>query len=201
MISVILLAAGQSKRMRGENKLTKKIDNIPLIKYSIKNILESSVDELIIVLGYQKKAIEETIEDHRKIKFVFNPNFEKGVSSSIKTGLTNLSKNTKAFFISLADMPYVTKNIYNELIELKKNNKEKDIFVPYYKEQQGNPILFSIKMKENFNKIDGDNGAKKLLFDNNQKISRMLVGDKSIITDFDTEENFNQGKVNECKIK
>ena len=55
MISAILLAAGQSKRMRGKNKLTKKIDNIPLIKYSIKNILESSVDELIIVLGYQKK--------------------------------------------------------------------------------------------------------------------------------------------------
>tara|TARA_Y100000590_G_C15545444_1_gene948720 strand:- start:194 stop:769 length:576 start_codon:yes stop_codon:yes gene_type:complete len=190
MISAILLAAGQSKRMRGKNKLTKKIDNIPLIKYSIKNILESSVDELIIVLGYQKKTIKKTIEEHSKIKFVFNPNFEKGMSSSIKTGLTNLSKSTEAFFISLADMPYVTKNVYNELIQLKKNNKEKDIFVPYYKEQQGNPILFSIRMKESFNKIEGDNGAKNLLLDNSQKIFRMMVSDKSIIMDFDTEENF-----------
>jgi len=190
MISAILLAAGQSRRMDGENKLIKKIDGIPLIKHSIKNILDSSVDELIIVLGYQKKTIEETIEDHNKIKFVFNANFDKGVSSSIKTGLSNLSNKTQAFFISLADMPYVNKDIYNELIELKKNNKEKEIFVPYYKEQQGNPILFSIKMKESFNKIYGDNGAKNLLLDNSKKVSRILVSDKSVVMDFDTEENF-----------
>jgi|TARA_B100000929_G_C15378655_1_gene377026 CTP:molybdopterin cytidylyltransferase MocA len=38
MISAILLAAGQSKRMSGENKLTKKIQDIPLIKHSVKNI-------------------------------------------------------------------------------------------------------------------------------------------------------------------
>ena len=39
MISAILLAAGQSKRMNGENKLTKEIQGIPLIKLSVKNIL------------------------------------------------------------------------------------------------------------------------------------------------------------------
>ena len=55
MISAILLAAGQSKRMNGENKLTKEIQNIPLIKLSVKNILASSINELIIVLGHQKE--------------------------------------------------------------------------------------------------------------------------------------------------
>ncbi len=55
MISAILLAAGQSKRMAGENKLIKEIEGIPLIKHAVKNILESYVDELIIILGYQKK--------------------------------------------------------------------------------------------------------------------------------------------------
>ena len=44
MISAILLAAGQSKRMAGENKLTKKIKGIPLIKHSVKNILASTID-------------------------------------------------------------------------------------------------------------------------------------------------------------
>ena len=54
MISAILLAAGLSKRMDGENKLTKKINGIPLINYAIKNILGSAVDELIIVTGHEK---------------------------------------------------------------------------------------------------------------------------------------------------
>jgi len=51
MISAILLAAGQSKRMNGENKLTKEIQGTPLIKLSVKNILASSIDELIVVVG------------------------------------------------------------------------------------------------------------------------------------------------------
>ena len=57
MISSILLAAGQSKRMQGENKLIKKIKGIPLIQHAIKNILDSPIEELIIVLGHQKEII------------------------------------------------------------------------------------------------------------------------------------------------
>ena len=72
MISAVLLAAGQSKRMDGENKLTKEIQGVPLIKHSVKNILASSIDELIIVLGYQKEIIEKLIDKNNKIKFVFN---------------------------------------------------------------------------------------------------------------------------------
>ena len=41
MISAILLAAGRCKRMNGENKLSKEIQGIPLIKLSVKNILAS----------------------------------------------------------------------------------------------------------------------------------------------------------------
>ena len=58
MIAAILLAAGQSKRMIDENKLSKKFQNTPLINHSIKNILSSHIDELIIVVGYQKEIIE-----------------------------------------------------------------------------------------------------------------------------------------------
>ena len=99
MISAILLAAGQSKRMNGENKLTKKIQDIPLIKHSVKNILSSSIDELIVVLGYQKEIIEKLIGKNKKVKIVFNKNFENGMASSIKTGLNHFSEKTEAFFI------------------------------------------------------------------------------------------------------
>ena len=75
MISAILLAAGQSKRMNGENKLTKKVHGIHLIKLSVKNILASSIDELIVILGYQKDIIEKIIDKNEKIKFFFNKDF------------------------------------------------------------------------------------------------------------------------------
>jgi len=188
MISAILLTAGQSKRMNGENKLTKEIQGIPLIKHSVKNILFSYVNELIVVLGYQKEIIEKLIDKNEKIKFVFNKNFESGMASSIKTGLNNLSKKTEAFFICLGDMPMVNHDIYNQLIKSKDNN---EIIVPTYKGQQGNPVLFNKSMKEKIIAITGDVGAKKILELNKDKILNLEINDQSITKGFDTQNDFN----------
>ena len=189
MISAILLAAGQSKRMNGENKLAKEIQNIPLIKHSVKNILASSINELIIVLGHQKEIIEKRIDNNEKIKFVSNKNFESGMASSIKTGLNHLSENTKAFFICLGDMPMVNQKTYNKLIEYK-NNKE--IIVPTYKGKQGNPVLFSKSMKKKLiMTIQGDFGAKKILELNKNKLLNLETNDENIIKNFNTQDSFN----------
>ena len=121
MSSAILLAAGQSKRMNDENKLIKKIKGKPLIKHSVINILESSIDELIIITGHQNKILEKIIDKNDKIKIIFNSLFKTGMASSIKIGIKSLSKKTKAFFICLGDMPMVNKQIYNQLIKFVNN--------------------------------------------------------------------------------
>ena len=187
MISSILLAAGQSKRMDGENKLTKEIKGIPLIKLSVKNILASSVDELIIVLGYQKEIIEKLIDKNEKIKFVFNKDFESGMASSIKTGIDNLFDKTEAFFICLGDMPMVSHDIYNQLIESKDN---KDIIVTTYKGYQGNPVLFDKSMKEKVLDIRGDVGAKKILGLNKATVLNLEINNQSIVKVFNTQDDF-----------
>ena len=187
MISAIILAAGQSKRMTRENKLVRKIQGIPLIKHSVKNILASSIDELIIVLGYQKEIIKKLIDKNEKIKFVFNKDFESGMATSIKTGLNHLSEETESFFICLGDMPMVNKDIFNLLIK-SKNNRE--IIVPTYKNKQGNPILFSKSMKKKIMTIEGDAGAKKVIELNKDKILNIETNDQSITQNFNTLDNF-----------
>jgi len=187
VISAILLAAGQSKRMDGENKLTKKIQDVPLIKYSVKNILASSINELIVVLGHQKEIIEKLIDKNEKIKCVFNKNFENGMASSIKTGLDHLSEKTEAFFICLGDMPMVSHDIYDQLIKSKDN---KEIIVPTYKGQQGNPVLFDKSMKEKVMDTSGDVGAKKILELNKDKILNLEINDQSITKGFNTQDDF-----------
>ena len=188
MISSILLAAGQSMRMNGENKLTKEIQGIPLIKHSVKNILFSSIDELIVVLGYQKEIIEKLIDKNEKIKFVFNKDFESGMASSIKAGLNNLSDNSEAFFICLGDMPMVNKKIYNHLISYR---KKKDIIVPTYNNIQVNPVLFSKSMRPSIMTINGDIGAKKILELNIGKMLKVKIDDINITKDFNTKNDFN----------
>ena len=187
MISAILLVAGQSKRMNGENKLTKEIQGTPLIKHSVKNILASSIDELIVVLGHQKETIEKLVNKNEKIKFVFNKDFESGIASSIKTGLNNLSEKTEAFFICLGDMPMVNPNIYNQLI---KSINKREIIVPTYKGHQGNPVLFAKSMKEKIINISGDVGAKKILELNKDKILNLEIYDQCVTKDFNTQDSF-----------
>ena len=187
MISAILLAAGQSKRMNGQNKLIKEIQGIPLIKHSIKNILSSSIDELIIVLGHQKEIIEKIIDKEKKIKIVFNKNFKNGMASSIKVGLKHLSEKTDAFFICLGDMPLINSDIYNQII---KSRNQKEIIVPIFDNQQGNPVLFAKSLKEKIMTIEGDNGAKKILEQNKNKILNIEIKNQSILKDFNTLESF-----------
>ena len=188
MIAAILLAAGQSKRMIDENKLSKKFQNTPLINHSIKNILSSHIDELIIVVGYQKEIIENLIEKNNKIKITFNKNFKTGMASSIKVGLSLLSKKTESFFICLGDMPMINKKIYNQLISYK---NKKDIIVPTYNGIQGNPVLFPKFMKPNIMSINGDVGAKKILEQNKEKILKVKIDDINITRGFNTKNDFN----------
>tara|TARA_Y100000741_G_C18226123_1_gene547886 strand:+ start:103 stop:672 length:570 start_codon:yes stop_codon:yes gene_type:complete len=187
MISAILLAAGQSKRMNGENKLTKKINGVPLINLSILNILESSIEELIIVTGYQNEILESIINKDNKIKIFFNNHYKSGMASSIKVGVSNLSKKSKAFFICLGDMPYVNRKIYEQLI---KHANDKEIIIPTYNAKQGNPVLFSIKMKNKIMNVEGDLGAKELLKKYKDKVFNLPIDDSSILTNLNTIDSF-----------
>ena len=87
MIKAILLAAGQSKRLKGENKLIKKFKNKALINHSLSSLYKSKVDRIVIVLGYQNKEVRKAIKKNKKNIFVLNKRFTLGMSSSIKTGL------------------------------------------------------------------------------------------------------------------
>ena len=198
MISSILLAAGESKRMQGENKLLKEIKGTALVKHSIKNILGSAIDEIVVVLGHEGIKIESIIEKNKKVKIIYNENYKNGISSSIKKGLNHISEKSEAFFICLGDMPDVNQNIYNKLIKARYNynkklipKKKKEIIIPMVEEKEGNPILFSKFMKNEIMGIGGDFGAKSIIEKNKNKILYVPIKSHGIILDFDTKEDFN----------
>ena len=115
MIKAILLAAGQSKRLNGENKLIKKFKNKPLINHSLTTLIKSKVKKIIIVLGYQKKEIKKIIKKNKKNVYVTNNKFRLGMSSSIKIGLKKISKKDKGFIIVQSDMPFIKTSIINKI--------------------------------------------------------------------------------------
>ncbi len=126
MISVILLAAGQSKRMQGENKLLKKYKKKYLINHILKSLIKSKVNKIIVVLGHENRKIKEISLKSKKITFVVNSQYLKGISTSIKCGLKKISNNNIGFLIVHADMPLVSKTILNTLCLGLKNKKKRN---------------------------------------------------------------------------
>ena len=189
MITAILLAAGQSKRLRGENKLTKLFKGKPLINHILFSLIKSKVNKIIIVLGFEHLKIKTKLLKSKKINFVINKNYKKGMSSSIKTGLKKLPKNNKGFLIVLGDMPNITKTIINKIC-LSITRSDKEIILPKFKNRTGNPIGFKHSMIKNIYKIKGDRGAKNIIKNNYKKIKFLNINSKSILTNLNTKRNF-----------
>ena len=189
MITAILLAAGQSKRLRGENKLTKLFKGKPLINHILFSLIKSKVNKIIVVLGFEHLKIKTKLLKSKKIKFAINNNYKKGMSSSIKTGLKKLPKNSQGFLIVLGDMPNITKTTINKICSLI-TRSDKEIILPKFKNRTGNPIGFKQSMIKNIYKIKGDRGAKNIIKKNNKKIKFLNINSKSILTNLNTKRNF-----------
>ena len=159
MIKAILLAAGQSKRMKSENKLIKLYKNKPLINYSLNVLTKSKVNKIIIVLGHQHKELKKIIKKNKKIIFTYNKNYKKGMASSIKIGLKKISKNDKGFIVAQSDMPFVKQSDINKICRSIKSKKFL-IHALKYKTRVGNPIGFDSSLIKKFKNIRGQFGAK-----------------------------------------
>ena len=189
MISAIVLAAGQSKRMGGDNKLIKKYNKKYLINHIIGTLIKSKVNKIIVVLGFQKIKVRKITVKNKKINFIFNKNYKSGMAGSIKAGLKRISKRSIGFLIVQADMPLISKKIINSLCYAIKNNN-KEIVAPIYKRNMGNPIGFKSSMTKILNKTKGDSGAKKMINRNKKNLSLIKVNSKSIFKDFNTQGDF-----------
>ena len=189
MIKVIMLAAGQSKRLKGENKLIKNYKKKPLIVHTINSFKRSKVSKIIFVLGYQNKEVKKIIKKNKKNIFIYNKNFRKGMASSIKVGLRKITRNDKGFIIVQSDMPFIKTvdidKIFNS-IKLKKFL----VYVLKFKNKIGNPIGFDISLIKKFKNIKGEFGAKFMVKRLKNRTKFIKTSTAKSFKDFDKASDF-----------
>ena len=192
-IDCFILAAGMSKRMGSENKLLKKIKNNIILNQTLINHTESKINNINLILGYQKDIILKYI-DQKKISIIENNNFKSGMLSSILKINENISNKTKGILISLADMPFVTSEDINKLIKIFNENNQKIICIPENKGKLGNPLLLPKEIYKDLikdiSKLSNDKGLKKLILDKKYNYIRVSLSE-GVTKDFDTIEDFN----------
>ena len=190
MIKAIFLAAGQSKRLKSENKLTKLYKKTPLINHSLKALQKSKVNKVIIVLGHEHKKVKKVIKKNKKNIFVLNKKFTLGISSSINTGLKKITKKDEGFIVVQSDMPFIKTSdinkIYNSIIK-----KKYLVHALKFKNKIGNPIGFDISVITKFKRMKGDIGAKFVVKRLKKNTNFIKVLSKRVFKDLDLRRDFN----------
>lgn len=190
MFSLVILAAGKSERF-GENKMLVNVLGEPLIRRVVKNALNSQVDEIIVVLGYMASEVKKALHD-LPCKTVLNENFEEGMSSSVKKGLSKVSKNAEAVLFLPGDYPLVTAEDINKVISKFKETRA-EIVIASYKGKPGHPILFSRKLLDEIKQIrEEEQGLKAVVRKHGEKIILAETNSPGVLMDVDTKEDLNK---------
>ena len=105
MISAILLAAGESKRM-GKLKQLIPFGRSTILEETVNNLLNSKVSEVIVVLGARAGEVTEKIA-RKPVQTVVNPDYQQGMSTSLIAGLRLIDSKARALMIALGDQPFI----------------------------------------------------------------------------------------------
>ena len=147
-VSGILLAAGASRRMRGKDKLTEQIEDMPLIRRSALRLLASGADEVIVVIRSDDPARHASLIG-LDVKAIENPLAVEGMGASIRAGMSAISSKADAALISLADMPDLTTAGYDKLIAAFSPEDAREIIRASDEAgTPGNPVMFGRRFFE-----------------------------------------------------
>ncbi|MFB0515119.1 MAG: NTP transferase domain-containing protein [Candidatus Neomarinimicrobiota bacterium] len=188
-IAAIVLAAGSSDRMSPGNKLLLPVQGKPIIIKSLDNVIQAGYAPVVVVLGCEMESVREVLVG-RRVDVAANPDWEKGLSSSIKVGIRSLPENLAGALLMLADMPLVQ---VATLINLKKRFLAGDgtkIVFPTYGKRQGNPVLFPARLFPELLELEGERGAKSLLRKYAADAVPVPVQSDEVLMDCDTPEDY-----------
>ena len=186
-IVAIVLAAGRSSRLGDRNKLLQKIDGTPLIQRVVQTALGSRCQEVLVITGHEHDSVESAVSD-TSATCVFNPDFADGMSSSIKAGIKALPSHCDGFFVILGDMPDLTVDIIDNILDQFKDN----ICVPEYDNRQGNPILFARRFCTDILSLSGDVGAKAIVKRYRKDVRAVPIASDAIHLDLDDDDAFDR---------
>lgn len=160
MIAGIVLAAGQSSRL-GRPKQLLPVQGEPLIRHTLRRVLASSLDQVILVVGHEADEVRAAVAG-LPVGCVVNPDAAAGQSTSVRAGLAALPPDFEAAVFILGDQPGVDPNVIDALITAWRESRP-PVVAPRYEDRIGNPILFDRRVFPQLTALEGDSGARPVV--------------------------------------
>lgn len=187
-IPILLLAAGSASRMRGGDKLLEDVHGAPCLQVLAKRALATGQPVLVTLPSsdHPRAACLTGLE----LLVVEVPDADLGMSRSLQRGVAALPNNAKAVMILPADMPDITTDDMNKMLEAFVGTNATALRATTQDGATGHPTLVGVKLFEQFQKLTGDKGANAILSALGDSLMlHALKGDRARI-DLDTPEDW-----------
>jgi molybdenum cofactor cytidylyltransferase len=143
-IGAVLLAAGEGRRMGGVAKALIRLQGVPLIRRQVIALSGAGVDELVVVTGHAREAVEAQVQSF-PVTLAHNDAYRDGQQGSVRVGLAALSGPFNAVLVVLADQPLLGEADLTELIGAFKKRPAGHVVVPQVNVdgqlRRGNPVV------------------------------------------------------------
>lgn len=159
-IDIIVLAAGASTRL-GTPKQLLPYNGTTFIRRTIETSLLAKADSVHVVFGYEADKMKLEISD-LPVNVVVNPHWQKGISTSIRSGLQSLEPDIDAAIFVLCDQPKLSTDILNTLIDTYTSTRA-PIVTCKYAGTVGVPTLYDRRIFYELLDLRGDHGAKPII--------------------------------------
>ena len=185
-IAALILAAGTSSRM-GTNKLLEPLGERPLVRHVADAVFASHARPVVVVTGHQAAAVEAALAG-LDVRFAPNPDYARGLSTSLRAGIAALPETVPAALVCLGDMPLISPEVIDRMIAAFVEKPDRIAAVPVHEGKWGNPVLLSRALFGAVAALEGDAGARKLLVEHRNAVLEVPVESLSVLTDLDTPE-------------
>ena len=177
-LHTLILAAGCGSRFNKDSvnntfaQTEKNIKQLALV--SGQSLLQRSVDvaraitpdEVTVVLGYQYELLQPLLQN---VRTVINSHWHLGIGNSLARGVAELPSHVSAVLIFLCDqvaLGFEDLKLLQACYKSASENNSANIICAEYEGSLGVPAIFPRLYFSQLSALDGDQGAKQLLFRN-----------------------------------
>ena len=185
-VAVVVLAAGQSRRMGRRNKLLEAVDGEPMVRHAVRAAASAADGRpVVVVTGHEREAVEAALSGH-DVAFAHNPDYGAGLSTSLARGVAALPPGIEGAIVCLADMPGVRAEHLERLRDAFDPGAGAAICVATRRGKRGNPVLFASRFFPEMCDVGGDVGARHLVGAYAELVREVEMPDDGVLLDIDS---------------
>ncbi|SHI61766.1 CTP:molybdopterin cytidylyltransferase MocA [Ruegeria lacuscaerulensis ITI-1157] len=187
-IPIILLAAGQSSRMGGADKLMRPIDGVPLLRRSA--MIANQIGPVVVALPPAPHPRYEVLRD-LDVRLAEITDAAEGMNASLRGALSHIPETARAAMVLLADLPDLTAEDLRAVLASTDRFPNNLIWRGACADgTPGHPVIFDRTLFAELRSLEGDGGAQNVVRAHKSRVHLHPLPGRHAVFDLDTPQDW-----------